>query len=121
LGKLYSITEDLEASGAKLGSVRTIFRFLEAHPRLDFGNPGPLVHYVEGLPRARYERELLASLRPRPTAHTVSMLNRVINGCKPKSARESLLGAMRAAREHPSADRGVKISAAKFLEWQESR
>jgi len=123
--KFYSIAEELEASGAGFATVRGILEFIEAHPRLDIGAPGPLVHYVESFAvkrsyRKRYERELLASLSRRPTASTVWMLNRMINVAKTKKSRELLLDAMRAAGKHPAAGSGARDRAAGFLEFQKS-
>lgn len=55
-------------------------RFIEEHPRLDFGRPGPLVHYVESFYGNDYEGLLVESVKRCPTPHTLLMLLRIING-----------------------------------------
>ena len=61
-------------------AVEPIMRFMEDNPALDFGMPGPLVHFVEMFHRRGYEEKLIDSVNRRPTEHTVWMLNRLING-----------------------------------------
>lgn len=53
------LVKELRNSGAGLAAVRPILTFMEAHPEIDLGMPGPLVHFVElaavlaGVPRSR--------------------------------------------------------------------
>ena len=115
---LGEIVADLEDSDLGLASVQPILRFLESHPTLDVGCPGPLVHHVEKFYRSGYEAELLASLQRRPTAHTVWMLNRVINGTKEPVEREKLMVALKQAGEHPEADDEVVRAVQSFLDHQ---
>lgn len=61
-------------------AVDPILRLIERNPDMDFGMPGPLVHFVEQFFGQGYEEQLIASLRRAPTDHTLWMLNRVING-----------------------------------------
>lgn len=56
-----------------------IFDIMEKNPELDYGMPGPIVHFMEGYYRKGYEELLLDSIRKFPTGHTVWMLNRVMN------------------------------------------
>jgi hypothetical protein len=104
----YVIVDELEDASAGLSAVRTILTFMEKHPALDYGAPGPLVHFVERFFGAGYEDELLASLERRPTGHTVWMLQRLINGTKGARKRAPLITALKRAAQHPSADDDVK-------------
>ena len=52
---------------------------MEEFPDADFGQPGPLTHFVETFYSNGYEELLCQSLKRRPTVHTVWMLNRIIN------------------------------------------
>lgn len=115
IGELASITKDLRESQADLGSVEPILRFMEENPGLDFGSPGPLVHFVEKFYGAGYEAELLASLKRHPTPHTVWMLNRIINGTKSAVIRRALAQALKAAGEHPQADDETKAQVSSFM------
>lgn len=102
--------------GAGIEVVAPILRFMEEHPSIDFGAPGPLVHFVERFYRRGYEDHLVESVLRRPTAHTVWMLNRVVNGTKEPDARERLISVMRRARVHPLADADTKNDVIHFLE-----
>lgn len=115
LGELASITRELRESQADLSSVEPILRFMEENPRLDFGSPGPLVHFVEKFYGAGYEAELLASLKRHPTPHTVWMLNRIINGTKSALVRQGLADALEQAAEHPQADDDTKAHVSGFM------
>jgi len=59
---------------------RSLFDLLERYPDAHFGSPGPIVHFLEKFFPGGYEVELIASVRRRPTSHTVWMLNRLANG-----------------------------------------
>ena len=107
---------ELKSSGAGLGAVPTILRFIEEHPDVDFGAPGPLVHFVERFYAKGYEAELLASLARHPVPHTVWMLNRVINGTKKPKEREALVAQLRAVGAHPKANAETKKRAKEFVE-----
>ena len=71
---------------------------MEGHPELDFGTPGPLVHFVEKFVGAEFIDALVASVSRRPTGHTVWMVNRVLN-VTDKATSQRLLQALRAARD----------------------
>jgi hypothetical protein len=114
--ELQAIVEELPKSGTGLSAVRPILEFMEEHPELDLGAPGPLVHFVEEFYRKGYEAELLASIARRPTAHTVWMLNRIVNGVKNERERQKLLVALEGAGKHPAADEATKQAVSEFLE-----
>jgi hypothetical protein len=87
---------------------------MEKNPTLDFGSPGPLVHFVEKYYRNGYEPELLASVSRRPIVHTVWMLNRLINGTKEADLRNKYIDALKAAAAHPEASAGAKKRPRKY-------
>lgn len=111
----YELVEELKTSGAGLEAVVEILRCMEANPNADFGTPGPLVHFVERFFKKGYEDELAKSLARQPTSHTVWMLNRLINGTKDATERARLIGVLKAAREHPSANQETQDSVIEFL------
>jgi hypothetical protein len=76
------IVEQLRSNLSGFEAVEPILRVMENNPDADFGVPGPLVHFLETFYRRGYEEKLLESLSRHPTAHTVWMLNRIINGTK---------------------------------------
>jgi hypothetical protein len=68
-------------------AVEPVLKLMEEHEDIDFGTPGPLVHFVETFFRQGYETKLVESLRRRPTDHTLWMLNRMINGVDAKQRK----------------------------------
>src|SRR5262249_4038043 len=97
------------------GAVEPILQFMEEHPSLDHGTPGPLVHFVETFFGKGNEELLLASLERKPVRHTVWMLNRLINGTHDIRKRQRLLDALSRAKEHAMADPRAQQAADHFL------
>jgi len=96
-------------------AVEPILRFMERHSSLDFGMPGPLVHFVERYYGYGYEQKLLDSIRRKPISHTVWMLNRVINGAKEPDIRNHLIGILKGVRNNPTIDENARNLANQFL------
>ena len=88
---------------------------MEAHPNWDFGVPGAFVHYVERFYKHGYEALLVASLKRRPTSHTLWMLNRLINGEKNSDIKRQYLALLASVAQDPSQDAAVRERAADFL------
>ena len=59
--------------------IAPMLRLMEENPNLDFGDPGPMVHFMESYYRKGYEQLLVQSIKRKPTAHTIWMLNRILN------------------------------------------
>ena len=97
-------------------AVEPILRFMESRPHIDYGAPGPLVHFVENFPN--YEAKLVESVERHPTPHTVWMLNRVINDSDDAQQREALLSVLKQVIQNPAADDLTRSSASEFLEFQ---
>jgi hypothetical protein len=97
--------------------VEAILRFMEGHPDIDYGAPGPLVHFVETFPG--YELKLIESVERQPTSHTVGMLNRVINGKRDNPPeRQAVILVMERVLENAAADALTRQRAFDFLEFQ---
>ncbi len=109
------LTDSWSSSGAGLETVAPILRFIEDHPTIDFGAPGPLAHFVERFFHQGYEERLVESINRKPTAHTIWMLNRVINGTKETDAKQMLIATMESARLSPQADQNTRQMADRFL------
>lgn len=109
------------ADGATADIVDPILRFFEAHPNVDHGTPGSLVHYVESFSGLGYEQHLLASLERKPTPPTVWMLNRCINGAPSASERERLRRLLALARNHPLTDDPTRETIDDFERYQALR
>ena len=72
--------EELEEIDTAGESIESLLHLLESNPQVDFGLPGPIVHFLEKFYKNGYEAQLILSVRRRPVPHNVWMLNRLING-----------------------------------------
>jgi len=116
VGRSSELVDGWSSAGAGIEMIDPILSFIERHPDIDFGSPGPLVHFVERFYGNGYDRKLLDSIERRPTPLTTWMLNRVVNGTKAPAARSALIDAMRAITVHPLADDSTRQTANRFLE-----
>jgi hypothetical protein len=116
--RTYDLTQAWVAAGAGIEAVEPILRFMERHPSLDFGSPGPLVHFVERFNGAAYLDALRASLERTPTAQTAWMLNRVANGAPTREARLALVDLMERVRRNPAATKEAIVALTHFVEQQ---
>lgn len=114
------LTERWAVAGAGSETIEPILRFMESHPDVDYGSPGPLAHFVERFYRNGYEDHLIQSIRRKPTTQTAWMLNRLINGTRDPSTRRNLIELMVAARDNANAGEQAKIELAHFISRLES-
>jgi hypothetical protein len=75
-----TLVQSWDAAKYGIEIVTPILAFMEKHPEIDFGLPGPLVHFIEHFHLKGYEELLISSVERKPTEHTIFMLNRVVNG-----------------------------------------
>lgn len=94
-----------------------IFDIMETNPELDYGMPGPVVHFMESYYRKGYEELLLKSVQKMPTSHTVWMLNRVINDPE-LSNRKMYIEVLESALNRKDISQTVRTDIEKFLEYQ---
>lgn len=109
------LAEQWKAAGAGLDVVEPVLRFMEEHPDVDYGVPGLLVSFVETFYRRGYEPLLLASVRRKPTVHTIWMLNRLVNGAATEHERDAYIRELESAGENPAAGEDVREEVAFFL------
>ncbi|WP_299703156.1 hypothetical protein [uncultured Pontibacter sp.] len=70
--------------------IPALFELLENYPDADFGAPGTIVHTLETF-EGQYEEQLYLSLKRKPTALSVLMLNRIINSLSdPKEKNKNI-------------------------------
>jgi hypothetical protein len=106
------VIEELEKMPDALYAIVPILELMENNPDVDYGKPGPLVHFVERFYGHGYEERLIDSLKRKPIKHTVWMLNRIINGSEDK--KEYLLGVLDNLISFPDLDTDV-VSLAKHF------
>jgi hypothetical protein len=101
--------------------VPAMFALIERYPDADLGTPGPLVHCIESLGVARYQQQLIDSVRRQPAQLNVWMVNRILNSNLDPSHRQALLDLLRSVPRHPSAPARVVELARGFLAHQADR
>jgi hypothetical protein len=103
-----ALVESWVSAGVGRDAVRPILQFMEEHPTIDFGLPGPLVHFTERFYGNGYEQELLLSIQRRPTQHTVWMLNRLINGTRDGATKRQYIAVLESANKIEGADQNTR-------------
>lgn len=94
--------------------IRPILELMENYPELDYGMPGPLVHFMEAFYGNGYEDLLLYSIHRKPTMHTLWMANRVLN--LENDCKKSILITLKNALEREDLDEEIKNEIKKCLE-----
>lgn len=123
----YQLVQRWLADSVGAEAIESVLHFMEKHPEIDYGAPGPLVSFIErsfragGSERQVYEDAVLASIQRVPTAHTVWLLNRIINVTEDRETKRHLLEAMSEAFGNPRADSFAREQIAEFLKYQASR
>ena len=121
------LNEDFESTEEKLETiidendslenVKRILTFMENHPDVDYGMPGPLVHYIERFFLNGYEELLYDSVKNNPTEHTLWMLNRIINSPKLIN-RDKYLTLMKGIAVSDNVSKQIRSEAKLFLNYQ---
>ena len=97
-----------------------LLKLMEENPELDFGIPGPAVHFVEKFFQKGYEELLLDSVSRRPTEHTLWMLNRIINSPALRD-KEKYLSTLKSIAENENESDSVRKEASEFLSFQNNK
>ncbi len=103
-------------AGYKLEAIEPLLQLLERHPAAYFGDPGEIVHFIEGVGEG-YEKYLLASVKRKPTVTTTWMINRCINAGEDK---ETLIAALKEIIKREDADLYIKECAQEYIDFQTS-
>lgn len=98
-------------------AVPAMFDVLERFPDAGLGNPGRIVHELEGIPGG-VAAALLESVRRRPCFYTTWMLNRMLNTDLDAAGRRPFVEALRALAGDEAASDWVRSEAREFLEFQ---
>jgi len=118
--KLYELTDELMAQPQPERAIPTLFAVFERMPDTEMGTPGPLVHTLEQM-RGRYERELVESIKRKPTDLAIGMVNRILNATRVPEQRQFYMDLLRFAAEHPAAPESARSRAHGYIEYQNHR
>jgi hypothetical protein len=94
------------------------FHLMERLSDSELGTPGSLVHTMERHVGA-YEELLAASVSRKPTALTVWMVNRILNG--ERRDRDKWMEILTVAVDHPAASHDVRERARGFIAFQQKK
>lgn len=75
----YQSAEDLRTQINAHEAIVPIIRLMEENPKVDFGNPGPLVHFMEKYDAETYDIVVLESIQRKPTVFKLFLFSRIIN------------------------------------------
>lgn len=113
----YRVCDALAEEADGQDAIASILALMEGNEEIDFGMPGPLVHFVERFYRNGYEELLWASIRRQATPHTLWMLNRLVNGATEEEA-SLLIDLMFQAAEARNTSPEARQVALEFLDAQ---
>jgi len=82
------IIEKIKGEKNILEYIEYMLKLIENNADLDFGNPGPMVHFMETYYEKGYEDLLLESVQRCPTLQTIWMVNRIINNPNAKNKQK---------------------------------
>ena len=105
----FLILEKIKNEENPMDYLADLFVFMENNPNIDYGMPGPIVHFMESYYKKGYEDELLKSVKRKPTQHTVWMLNRILNDAN-LIGREKYIGVMEESLKRTDIDSEMQHS-----------
>lgn len=112
---LDALTDGWRARGVGIEGVEAALAFIAAHPDLDYGAPGALVHFAEEFYRKGYEAVLLRAFAARPTPLTAWMVNRLLNGAASATEHAAYVDAFEQAAANPATDAATRADVLHFL------
>lgn len=118
--KLNELTDELMTLPQPERAIPAMFGVMERMPDVEMGTPGPLVHTLEQM-RGSYERELVESIKRRPTHLAIWMVNRILNITRAPEQRQFYMDLIRFAGKHPAATEYERHVAQHFIEHQNQR
>jgi len=73
------LLEQIKNETNALDYIEYLLSIMRKNPDIDYGMPGPIVHFMETFYKKGYEKLLITSIIEFPTSQTIWMLNRIIN------------------------------------------
>ena len=97
--------------------VEFLINFMSDNPNIDYGMPGPIVHFIEKYPIEYYLGFLLKAIETKPNATLLWMLNRITNVAD-KINKEKYVDVFRKTTERKDIDAVTKDTALQFYKFQ---
>lgn len=100
--------------------IEPMLRLIEENSNLDFGDPGPMVHFMESYYHRGYEQFLIQSIERKPTVHTIWMLNRILNDPNLLN-RQMYIEMLNELMTRTDLDKSVAEEIQTFLSYQDKK
>lgn len=114
---LYDSIDTITSADCQAEAIEPLLRLFERHPTAYFGDPGPIVSFIERF-RGKYESLLASSVKKVPSSTTVWMLNRCINADEHK---EAFMDILKETAKRTDVDKAIREQAQDFIEFQKNR
>ncbi|MEL6106213.1 MAG: hypothetical protein AAFU85_09255 [Planctomycetota bacterium] len=115
VGRLYDITDRIEADGLAAQCVADLLAVFERNPDADLGSPGPIVHCIETVPMAESIPLLAQSLERVPTIMTLWMAERCLRSDPAEDSEAMLVAAIKTIPNSEAASTELKSEATSVL------
>jgi hypothetical protein len=115
VGRLYDITDAIEADRLAAHCVAEMLAVFERNPDADLGSPGPLVHCIETVPMTEFIPPLAQSLERVPTAMTLWMAERCLRSNPTDGSAALLISAIKTIPDSSTASSELKSEATSAL------
>ena len=97
--------------------VEFLINFMSDNPDIDYGMPGPIVHFIERYPIEYYLGFLLKAIETKPNVTLLWMLNRITNVAD-KINKEKYIDVFEKTAERKDIDAVTKDTALEFYKFQ---
>lgn len=97
--------------------VEFLIDFMSDNPNIDYGMPGPIVHFIERYPVEYYLGFLLKAIAKKPNDTLLWMLNRITNVAD-NINREKYIDVFKKTAERKDIDAVTKDTALRFYKFQ---
>lgn len=111
------LLEKIYNSGSGKKYVEFLINFMSDNPDVDYGMPGPVVHFIEKYPIDYYVVFLLKSIEKRPNDTLLWMLNRITNVAD-KKTKNKYIEIFRNVIARKDIDGITREAAIDFYEFQ---
>ena len=115
VGRLYNITDAIDADGLAVQCVAEMLAVFERNPDTDLGSPGPLVHCIETVPMADFVPILVKSVERAPTTMTLWMSERCLRSNPTDEVAATLIAAIKTIQASATASSELKSEAMSTL------
>lgn len=100
--------------------VEFLINFISDNPNIDYGMPGPIVHFIEKYPIEYYLGFLLKAIEKKPNDILLWMLNRITNVAD-KINKEKYIDVFKKTMERKDIDAITKDTALRFYKFQKEK